>query len=140
MRTLETIQMVEIVRDGIIDDIRFQNDVIELTLISTGTGRSVVLKVTDQKVYIIPQNEVQPREILVDEFFMFAVLPYKVMEVLHFLMVVQEELEFDADVANPELEIIATNKQFFLDREDAFVPAGVLCAAGIVDEFNMEVE
>lgn len=140
MRTLETIQMVEIVRDGIIDDIRFQNDVIELTLISTGTGRSVVLKVTDQKVYIIPQNEVKPREILVDEFFMFAVLPYKVMEVLHFLMVVQDELEFDADVANPELEIIATNKQFFLDREDAFVPAGVLCAAGIVDEFNMEVE
>ena len=39
---------------------------------------------------------------------------------------------------NPELELIAANKSFFLAREEAFVPAGVLCAAGIVDEHNIE--
>lgn len=41
---------------------------------------------------------------------------------------------------NPELELIAANKSFFLAREEAFVPAGVLCAAGIVDEHNIEVK
>ena len=41
---------------------------------------------------------------------------------------------------NPELKLIAANKSFFLAREKAFVPAGVLYDAGIVDYFNMEVE
>ncbi len=67
-----------------------------------------------------------------------SVLPLAIREVLAFFVVALRDGEVHGD--HPELELIAANKQFFLDREEAFVPAGVLCDAGIVDEFNMEVE
>lgn len=64
--------------------------------------------------------------------------PYHLREVLAFFIVALRDGEVHGD--HPELELIAANKQFFLDREEAFVPAGVLCAAGIVDEHNMEID
>lgn len=66
-----------------------------------------------------------------------SVLPLMIREVLARFIVALRDGEVHGD--HPELELIAANKQFFLDREEAFVPAGVLCAAGIVDEHNMEI-
>lgn len=65
-------------------------------------------------------------------------LPQTVRNVLAMFVVAMRDGEVHGD--NPELELISANKQFFLDNEEAFVPAGVLCAAGVVDEHNMEVE
>lgn len=65
-------------------------------------------------------------------------LPQPVRNVLAMFVVAMRDEEVHGD--NPELEFIAANRQFFLDNEEAFVPAGVLCAAGVVDEHNMEVE
>lgn len=67
-------------------------------------------------------------------------LPLMIREVLSFFLVVLRDNNGEVLEENIELEFIAANKQFFLDREEAFVPAGVLCAAGIVDEFNMETD
>lgn len=65
-----------------------------------------------------------------------SVLPLEIREVLAFFVVALRDGEVHGD--NPAFELIAANKQFFLDREDAFVAAGVLCDAGIFDEHNME--
>lgn len=67
-----------------------------------------------------------------------ASYPLALREVLARFVLALRDGEVQGD--HPELELIAANKQFFLDREEAFVAAGVLCAAGIVDEHNMEVE
>lgn len=64
--------------------------------------------------------------------------PYHLREVLARFIVALRDGEVHGD--RPELEIISANKEFFLAREEAFVPAGVLCAAGIVDEHNMPTE
>ena len=76
--------------------------------------------------------------ITVEGKFQTAVLPLAIREVLAFFIVALRDGEVQGD--HPELELISANKEFFLAREEAFVPAGVLCAAGIVDEHNMEVE
>jgi len=67
-----------------------------------------------------------------------SVLPLAIREVLAFFIVALRDGEVQGD--HPELELISANKEFFLAREEAFVPAGVLCAAGIVDEHNMEID
>lgn len=68
-----------------------------------------------------------------------SVLPLAIREVLCFFLVVLRDNNGAFLEENSELELIAANKEFFLDHEEAFVPAGVLCAAGIVDEHNMEI-
>jgi hypothetical protein len=68
-------------------------------------------------------------------------LPLMIREVLSFFLVVLRDSEDERhDIEDGELDIISANKEFFLAREEAFVPAGVLCAAGIVDEHNMPTE
>lgn len=61
-------------------------------------------------------------------------LPKQVKEVLAHIIRAMRDGVVHGD--HPELELIADHRQFYLDRQDAFVPAGVLCAAGIVDEHN----
>lgn len=62
-------------------------------------------------------------------------LPLMIREVLaRFIVALRDGAVLEE---HAELELIAANRQFFLNREEAFVPAGVLCAAGIVDEHNM---
>lgn len=61
-------------------------------------------------------------------------LSQPVRTVIQFLLVAFRDGVVHGD--NPELELIADNRQFFLDNEAAFVPATVLEAAGIVDEHN----
>lgn len=65
-------------------------------------------------------------------------LPLAIREVLAMLIVAMRDVSFDGD--NPELELISANKEFFLARQEAFVPAGLLEAAGIVDEHNMAID
>jgi hypothetical protein len=65
-------------------------------------------------------------------------LPQVVRNVIAMFIVAMRDGEVQGD--NPELEFIAANKQFFLARQEAFVPAGVLEAAGIVDEHNMAID
>ena len=67
-----------------------------------------------------------------------AKLPLAIREVLAFFIVALRDIVFLE--VHPELELISANKEFFLAREEAFVPAGVLCAAGIVDEHNMPTD
>jgi hypothetical protein len=65
-------------------------------------------------------------------------LPEVVRMVIRKFVIALRDGEVHGD--HPELELISANKEFFLAREEAFVPAGVLCAAGIVDEHNMPTE
>jgi len=68
-------------------------------------------------------------------------LPLMIREVLSFFLVVLRDSEDERhDIEDGELDIISANKEFFLAREEAFVPAGILCEAGIVDEHNMEID
>lgn len=61
-------------------------------------------------------------------------LSQNVRTVIQFLLVAFRDGVVHGD--NPELELIAANREFFIDHESAFVPATVLEAAGIVDEHN----
>lgn len=65
-------------------------------------------------------------------------LPEVVRMVIRKFVIALRDEEVQGD--HPELELISNNKEFFLDHEEAFVPAGLLCAAGIVDEHNMEID
>jgi hypothetical protein len=69
-----------------------------------------------------------------------SVLPLAIREVVCFFLVVLRDNAGEELEPCEELELISANKQFFLDRQDYFVPAGVLYAAGIVDEHNMTVD
>lgn len=65
-------------------------------------------------------------------------LPEVVRLVIRKFIVALRDGEVQGD--HPELELISNNRELFLSLEEAFVPAGLLCAAGIVDEHNMPTE
>lgn len=65
-------------------------------------------------------------------------LPEVVRKVIGKFITALRDEEVQGD--HPELELISNNRELFLSLEEAFVPAGVLYAAGIVDEHNMEID
>ena len=120
----------------VIDDICLTRSSITMKLIHSddeGTIEEEVLRITDDGTITVEGKFHTASDL--------AKLPLAIREVLCFFLVVLRDSETERhDIEDGELDIISANKEFFLARQEAFVPAGVLCAAGIVDEHNMPTE
>lgn len=117
----------------LIDSISLSNNMLDIELIhsdESGTIETEVLRITDEGT-IETEGKFQTASDL-------SVLPLAIREVLARFIVALRDGEVHGD--HPELELITANRQFFLDNGEAFVPAGVLWAAGIVDEHNMAID
>ena len=118
----------------LIDNIQLSDNILDVELIhsdESGTIETETLEITSNgTIFRNGSSFITPADLLE--------LPQPVRNVLAMFVVALRDGEVQGD--HPELEFISQNRQFFLDNEEAFVPAGVLCAAGIVDEHNMEVE
>lgn len=118
----------------LIDNIQLSDNVLDVELIhsdESGTIETETLEITSNgTIFRNGSSFITPADLLE--------LPQPVRNVLAMFVVALRDGEVQGD--HPELEFISQNRQFFLDNEEAFIPAGVLCAAGIVDEHNMEVE
>lgn len=133
-RIVDTLVVAPCQHTVLIDNIQLSDNILDIELIHSddaGTIETETLEITSNgTIFRNGQSFITVADLLE--------LPQPVRNVIAMFVVAMRDEEVQGD--HPELEFIANNKQFFLDNEEAFVPAGVLCAAGVVDEHNMEVE
>jgi hypothetical protein len=146
-RIVDTL-VVEPCQDTVlIDNIQLSDNVLEVELIHSDEGITIeteTLEITSNGIIIETETlEITSNGTITSNGSFITVadlleLPQPVRNVIAMFVVAMRDGEVQGD--HPELEFIANNKQFFLDNEEAFVPAGVLCAAGLVDEHNMALD
>jgi len=117
----------------LIDDVVLTKDLTEVTVIVSDSHGDI-----EAPVYTFTRKGEVLREGKPVNINDITDMPKPVLETMAMFITAMRDRSVHGE--NPELELISANKQFFLARESAFVPDGVLCVAGIVDEHNMEVE
>jgi hypothetical protein len=133
-RIIDTLVVAPCQHTVLIDNIQLSDNILDIELIhsdESGTIENETLEITSNGTIFRNGKSFITAIDLIE-------LPQPVRNVLAMFVVAMRDEEVHGD--NPELEFIAANKQFFLDNEEAFVPGGVLCAAGVVDEHNMAID
>jgi hypothetical protein len=133
-RIVDTLVVAPCQHTVLIDNIQLSDNILDIELIHSDESGEIeieTLEITSNgTIFRNGSSFITPADLLE--------LPQAVRNVLAMFIVAMRDGEVQGD--NPELEFIAANKQFFLARQEAFVPAGVLEAAGIVDEHNMAID
>jgi hypothetical protein len=133
-KVIDTLVTRPLAHTVLIDNIQLSDNILDIELIHSDESGEIeieTLEITSNgTIFRNGSSFITPADLLE--------LPQAVRNVLAMFIVAMRDGEVQGD--NPELEFIAANKQFFLARQEAFVPAGVLEAAGIVDEHNMAID
>lgn len=133
-RIVDTLVPRPLAHTVLIDNIQLSDNVLDVELIHSDEGGTIeteTLEITSNgTIFRNDSSFITPSDLLE--------LPQPVRNVLAMFVVAMRDGEVHGD--NPELELIVANREFFLANEEAFVPAGVLEAAGIVDEHNMAID
>lgn len=129
MTTMQTIVAVTLLRTASISSVEYldNNAVLKVDLVGTMADdtRYFTLFIHDEQVHMLVgyhgQSEVVPNDVL-------GFLPVAVLESIAKFMIHTAIVE-----ENHELEVIADDPQFFIDRQDAFIGGcGMLEAAGVL--------